>query len=309
MVHSKNSYHILINEYSGGVSRLGLKTLEDLLTKTTLNVEMIEILPPDQFFDKVSTLRDSDHSLLIGGGDGTIKSCAEILMDSGKDFGILPLGTMNLMARDLEIPLEIDQALNAYEQGHTRILIDVGTVNDHPFLCCVGIGTMPETSEFREKNRAQKDPILIPRLTVFVLNQMDRIKQRRIRLSIDGQSKKLRTAALVISNNQYGPQGQWDQNNFKRQSLQDGILGIYSAAPLSLWDRIRFMLRLRFGDWRKDQVIDEWEGKSVTLNTKRREELISLDGETKTINTPLNFSIKQKALPLLVPKTIKDEPI
>ncbi|NCT40295.1 MAG: hypothetical protein GW778_01355, partial [Alphaproteobacteria bacterium] len=149
--------------------------------------------------------------------------------------------------------------------------------------------------------------LLMPRLTVFVLDQMDQVKHRYLRLTMDGVQKSLKTAALVISNNHYQPQEQWSDNNFMRESLSHGQLGVYSAAPKTIWDRIRIITRLGFGDWRKDPFVAEWKAETVTVRTKRAEELVSLDGETMTLETPLNFWINRRALNVLVPAVAEGE--
>lgn len=300
----KRQYTILINEQSGAALKMGREALEDRVQASGLDVRALHILPPDQFIEKI---KEGDGgvgpygALLIGGGDGTIRSCAESLMETGCPFGILPLGTMNLMARDLDIPLGFDEALAAYANGAQEKLIDVGTVNGAPFLCGVGLGTMPESAEFREESRDQTPSLLLPRLTVFVLGEMDRRRHRRVRLTIDGKTRWVRTAALVVANNEYGSTEEWTAHHFKRQSLCGGKLGVYSAAPSSLWARLRFLLRLGLGGWKKDPAIHEWKGREVDLDTARPSELLSLDGETLTMQMPLTVRMKPASLSVLVP--------
>ena len=295
------SYHILINKNSGGALDIGSVALAEKISQSDVRVQSLDILEADAFFKKLDDLKDSEYPILVGGGDGTIRSCAEVLKDVDRGFGVIPLGTMNLMARDLKLPLELEELLAVYA-GEVRTLeMDVGMVNDELFLCCVGIGTMPESSEFREENRTQNPALLMPRLTVFVLDQMDEVRHRVMRLTMDGKKKTLKTAALVVSNNQYQPQEEWSENNFLRPSLDNGKLGIYSAAPHSMWDRVRLITRLRFGNWRVDPIVKEWQAETLSLTSKRDEELISLDGETKRLKTPLNFWIERRALKMIVP--------
>lgn len=303
MSNKTKKFHILINEQSGTVSRLGREHIEKLIQNSDLPIETLHFLKPEKFFQELKNISDDDNHILIGGGDGTIKSAANILQKSKKPFGVLPMGTMNLFATDLGIPQDFEKALKTHTNNLAIAHIDIGMLNDHPFLCCVGIGTMPEASEFREENREQPDELLMPRLTIFMLNQMDKVKHRLMRISLDGKIKKIKTAALVISNNKYQPveNNIESENNFIRPSLHDGELGIYSAAPKSLWAKLRLILNLKFGNWRNDPVIKEWSAETASLRTKNKEELVSLDGETETIQTPLNFWIEKEALPVLIP--------
>lgn len=299
---SHNGFNILINRDAGTVRNLGTQSLEQSIIDSNLNVNSLYFCSPEELLERLGTLK-SNENILIGGGDGTIKSSAEIIMQRSMSMGILPMGTINLMARDLNIPVDIYECLNLYAADTQEYKIDVGLVNDEIFLCCVGYGTMPETSKLREKHRNDSQPILIPRLTAYVLKQMDRKNRKRVRLSLDGQNKTIETSAIVFSNNEYSPQEEWSENNFSRPSLQDGYLGIYSAAPYSFWDKIRLLGKLGFGNWQSDKALQDMRAKSVTLNVKENPALFSLDGETLELETPVRFRIKEKALSLILPRS------
>lgn len=299
-------FHVYINEDAGTIQRMGRDALEALIAKSALPVECLYFLKAPDLFEKLKD-NDSDAPILIGGGDGTIRSCASVMMEAQKPFGILPLGTMNLLANDLGIPVSIEEALHAYAKGCQVDAIDVGCVNDDIFLCCVGLGTMPETSKFREEHRSDSQPILIPRLTAYILKQMDRANHKKVKLSLDGKTKTIKTAALVISNNQYAPQLGWSEGNFKRLSLTDGVLGVYSAAPYSLWDKLCLLLLLQLGDWKKGNSLREWKCRALTIECSGSSVLLSLDGEAREFEPRLRLSIRPECLQVLLPKVLVDE--
>lgn len=294
-------YHIYINKASGTVQNIGQESLENMIRNSNLSVAELKFLSPPELIETVKNY-NKNEPLIIGGGDGTIKSCAETLIEKQTPFGFFPLGTMNLLAKDLNIPIDLPSTIKAYEKGTEIFEMDVGKVNGEHFLCCVGLGTMPETSEYREENRSDSQPILIPKLTVYMLQQMDQRNRKKLTLNLDGKRQFLKTSALVVSNNQYGPQGQWTEDNFKRPNLQDGLLGIYSVAPKTFWEKVRFLLRLGIGDWKKDHALKEWSCRNLSIMSHNKTELLSLDGETKEFNTPLQFLILRKQLKIIVPK-------
>jgi len=300
----KQGFHIYINQKAGTVSHMGQAALEALISSSDLPVAHLYFLKPEDLIDKICH-EPPDAPILVGGGDGTIKACAECLMENQTPFGILPLGTMNLLAKDLDIPLPLDETLAAYAKGVETYPIDVGRVNDAIFLCCVGLGTIPEASKYREEHRSDSQPVLIPRLTAYVLRQIDRFNRRKLTLTLDStKKKKIKSAALVVSNNQYGPQGQWNEENFRKLSLQDGKLGVYSAAPYSFWDKLRLLSRLFLGNWKKDEALQEWQCSTLGLACAEPSVLLSLDGETQTFDTPLTFSILPRRLQILIPKGV-----
>jgi YegS/Rv2252/BmrU family lipid kinase len=91
---------------------------------------------------------DRFQRILVAGGDGTLNAVLTALMefsDSEKGFsplpplGILPLGTVNVLARDLAIPMEIKKAITVAERGIPRFL-DIGLFQEQPFLLMSGLG-------------------------------------------------------------------------------------------------------------------------------------------------------------------------
>ena len=87
--------------------------------------------------------------IVAGGGDGTINQVASRLLDSEVSLGVLPMGTLNHFAKDMGIPLELDQAIAVIATSRAR-LIDVGEVNGRLFLNNSSIGLYPDVVHERE---------------------------------------------------------------------------------------------------------------------------------------------------------------
>ncbi len=195
-------FHIYINQSAGAVQNLGEEALRSVMQESGVQIEALYILPAKKLFE---TLKDAqpDHRILVGGGDGTITGAASILSERGMGFGIIPLGTMDLLARDLDIPIQLNACLQAYAGGTTDLQIDAAYANDQLFLCSAGIGLIPDSSHFREDHRSENQALFMPRLTWFVFDRLDPTRRKRYKVRLDDRAVKLKSASLVISNNQY----------------------------------------------------------------------------------------------------------
>ena len=77
--------------------------------------------------------------LLVAGGDGTVAACAGALVGTGVPMALVPTGTGNLLARNLDIPLELSAALDL-AFGDDRRPIDVLEADGTRFVVMAGLG-------------------------------------------------------------------------------------------------------------------------------------------------------------------------
>ena len=77
--------------------------------------------------------------VVICGGDGTVMACLHTLVGSDVPVALLPLGTGNLLARNLGVPTQLEDALAVAVDGVDR-RIDCGRVGEQPFAVMAGIG-------------------------------------------------------------------------------------------------------------------------------------------------------------------------
>lgn len=287
--------------------RLGTEGVEALISTSPINLKSLIFVTSEDIEERFHQLMAQEYPILLGGGDGTIAHAVSYFQPAQKAFGILPMGTMNLLSSDLGIPNNLEEALAEYSRGTRQIKVDMGEVNGRPFLCCAALGVMPEASIFRENNRGSPDAILLPRLTLFVLEQLKRTNNRKVSVMMDGIRKRLRTAALIISNNQYAAEGgAGGTAAVAKEALNDGILGIYNITPRNFWERLLLLFRLKTGGWKSDPFVREYTAKSLTLHSDREKELVSVDGEPVELSTPLVFRLRARVLQLLIPSHLPD---
>jgi len=296
------AFNILINKRAGTVLAMGEAAIEAAIQQAGLEVNEQVFAEPGDIHTELERLARQDAPLLIGGGDGTIRDCAEVLAKHKKAFGVLPFGTMNLLATDLGIT-SLNQALKAYATGTRETRMDAGFVNGNIFLCCASIGTMPHASVFREKHRLASKAILIPKLFLFVLRHFRMHSRDRAVLEIDGKMTRVRTPAIVVSANRFADSQKLTESNFKRAALDAHELAAYVFVARTPATHIRFIWRLIFGHWLKDPDLSETVGRKIRLWSKHHRPLVSIDGEVTKLTSPLEFTLKPGWVHVLVPDT------
>src|SRR5690348_14992332 len=105
----------------------------DALAAPGLDVN-VELLPGGDCAVRCRAIAErKDPLLIVGGGDGTISAAASALAGTDTLLGILPFGTLNHFARDLDIPTDLDEAAKLIAAGKDR-RVDIGEMNDRVFI-------------------------------------------------------------------------------------------------------------------------------------------------------------------------------
>jgi len=237
--------------------------------------------------------------VVAGGGDGTVSAVAAALLGQDTPLGVLPLGTLNHFARDLGIPLGLEEAIQVILAGHTTA-IDVGEVNGHTFLNNASLGLYPHIVLARRKHPARgiRKWVIAFWITLKVLS---RHRSMGVRLSIGDEVALRRTAIVFVGNNEYRAAGLAAGS---RESLSGGTLAIYlvnaggRSHPFRL---IRLAWHMVLGVALDGDHLEMVRAPAVTVESKRSRLHIALDGEVDVFEVPLEFRSRPGALRVLVP--------
>jgi diacylglycerol kinase family enzyme len=236
--------------------------------------------------------------LVVAGGDGTISCAAGVLAGSDVELAILPLGTLNHLARDAGIPADLDKAAALAVSGTAR-RIDTGRVGERTFINNASIGIYPALVRSREdlQDRGVPKPLAaIPAAWAALTKAHD----LRLAIDTDAGIRRLVTPLLFIGNGEYsierGSVG-------CRATLDDGRLSIMAVRHrprLALaWMALRTVLGR--SDPADDFVaLDACESVRVEAPTAALE--IALDGEVQRMNMPLSFAVRPRSLSLVMPE-------
>jgi YegS/Rv2252/BmrU family lipid kinase len=239
--------------------------------------------------------------VLVVGGDGTVMAAATALASSDVPMAVVPLGTGNLLARNLGIPLDEGEALRIGMSGATRA-IDVGAVGDRRFVVMAGLGF--DAAMMRDAPEGLKRRMGWP---AYVLAGSRHLRERpiAITLTIDDAPPRSRHVRSVV----VGNVGRLEADIPLLPDAQpdDGVLDVVVIAPRSVLDWPRVVARvLRRAD-RADGLLERFTGRRVRIecrNTQPRQ----LDGEPIDSGTELAISVEPGALKVRVPHNEVESP-
>lgn len=235
--------------------------------------------------------------VVAGGGDGTINCVASSLIGSEKIFGVLPLGTLNHFAKDLEIPLELESAVDNIAAGRI-VAVDVGEVNGRFFLNNSSIGIYPKIVDRREAQQKKVGRSKGMALFSASLRTLRRYPAFRVRVSADHRKFSRRTPVVFVGNNEYQIEG---ISLGTRKSLEGGTLCLYVLHDAGLWGLAKFAARAVLGKAWTMTEFDAVKAREVLIETRRRSLRVALDGEVDNLETPLLYRIRPRALKVVVP--------
>lgn len=237
--------------------------------------------------------------VIVGGGDGTIRSVAARLAGTGRILGVLPLGTLNLLARDLRMPMEPLEAARALGRAAPRA-IDMGEVNGEAFLCQSVIGLPNTIGRHRERHRGEKSWRSLMRVLVAAFRALLRQRPHRLMVNAPGWEKpwRLWTRALSVVNNGY------DEGTgmmFHRPRLDTGLLHLYVSRNFSIGWGAKMLAAMALGMWKRSSEINILTGPAFVIRSRRRRLRVMNDGEATILRTPLQYAIRPGALMVLAP--------
>jgi len=294
---------VIINEGGGSVlGRDPLPALRDAFAHHGLQAE-IHLCPGAALVETATRAlartgpgKDYD-AILAGGGDGTIGAVAGVLAESGVPFGVLPLGTLNHFAKDLGLPLEIEDAIGIIAAGQVRA-VDVAEVNGHVFVNNSSLGLYATMVAERDRQRRRAGWGKWPAMVWASLKTALRFPVRRLSVSTEGWTRRYKTPLIFIGNNAYDVSL---PRPGTRAVLDDGRLCLFIARPRRIWGLIRVAIRAMLGRLKEERDFESYLISEVEIRSLSGWVRVSVDGEVTPMRPPLRYRIRPGALMVYAP--------
>jgi len=290
----RKKIRFIINPKSG----IGNKNLIPNLIEENLDLDLFEydiILTEYKLHAKSIAKRSSEEGYDIVcavGGDGSVHEVGTALIGTKTKLAILPTGSGNGLARHLNIPMNIVDAIKCINTENA-IQMDTVLVNDKSFLGVGGYGfdaVIAKKFDTHTKRGLRGYIYLIFR-EFFKYNPIN------VSIDIDGKVKTLPVVLCTVANSsQFG-------NGFTispKSDVTDGKIELCILKPFSIWSAPSIIYRFfrKSGDKSRFTEIMSFKKAKIQLTDR----LAHYDGEPFDVKDELNISVIPHSLNILVGK-------
>jgi diacylglycerol kinase family enzyme len=252
----------------------------------------VRVVPPRRIEAALRAAAQEAEELWVAGGDGTLRTAARFLIHTGKPLGVVPLGTMNLLARDLAIPLDLDGALRALAEAPVG-RIDVGRMDEGLFLNKSSLGLYPEMIIDRDRRQRLWGYGKWPAMLRAMWRALRRNRLMELTLETEGAPpRRIRSPAVVVATNAYEFR---TGRLFRKTDLAAGELTAYISHETGWLGSLGQFAKLFLGTLEGDPELEVVRTQRLTIDFARSRPVAN-DGEVEFVRGPVSYSVEARAL-------------
>lgn len=216
----------------------------------------------------LAALADGADQVMVCGGDGTVREVCAALAGSGVPVGIIPAGTGNLLARNLDVPLYIrsavDVALNGQDRAIDLVEVSGDGVESGHFMVMAGMGFDAAIMEGVNDDIKKRIGYFAYFIAGFQSLMFPAVK---VEISIDDQPFTThRARTVVVGNVGYLQAG---LPLLPDAAIDDGLLDVVILHPKGFFSWVPLAARVLAKSQRTDSTIDRLTGAKVVLRADR----------------------------------------
>lgn len=231
------------------------------------------------------------QTIIVLGGDGTISELANSLKDYDYRpvIGIIPTGTANNIANGLNIPSNLDRAVESLQYSHPQ-KIDAGLINDRLFMSSVSAGTITESAW--QVTKEQKEAYGSAAYFIEGLKSLRNEDSYPFELTIDGKTIEadLNVLLIGVSDSIIGIHDFFDSARYN-----DGKLHLFGLKRSTLSEKLTILPSIfrNEGEFNKNQDLAfTMPFEEAEIHLKDKVAHIAMDGEKGP-----DFPVKIRVLP------------
>lgn len=243
-------------------------------------------------------VKEGYRVVIAAGGDGTINEVVNGIGTSGVALGVLPLGTVNVFAKELCLPGKLEAAWQVIETGETRT-IDLACAEaaaaTRYFVQLAGVGF--DAQAVRDASWELKKKIG-PLSYVWAGIKTLGATPAQVQVSVNGSGSRATGAAVLVGNGRYYG-GRFTL--FPKARMDDGLLDVCVFENCGYLDVLRYGQGVLRGVHLDLGGVEYFQAERLVCKASRATPF-ELDGEDAG-DAPVTFSIVPRALRVIVPKS------
>jgi diacylglycerol kinase (ATP) len=260
------------------------------------NPPWVEVTKAKHIPEQARRLRDDGAEVLfVWGGDGSVQRAIDAVAGSGVEIAILPAGTANLLASNLGIPIDLEQAVRVGLHGSRRT-IDLGKSAGEHFGVMIGAGL--DALMIRDAEAGDLKDKIGSLAYVWSGTKNLSLDPVRMRIEVDGEPWFDGRAGCVLLANVGNVLA--DISAFPDASPDDGLLDIGVITADSGLDWVRTLSRAALGDPSKSPFVQTTSGASFDIRMQQRLPF-EIDGSERDTTKHIKAKVKRAAITVCVP--------
>lgn len=273
------------------------QTIKSVLDGRSIPFEIYETTGEEDIRQVVSEAVEKGFGAFFAvGGDGTMAAVASGLVGTQIPLVVVPTGTWNALARNLDIPLEMDQALELMFQEHSIRVIDVMQVGDnfHLLNISTGVGSLA----MRDVEREQKQRFWVFADLWVAMVQLLGFQSYRFEVTIDGQQTSFRALEVMVANSKIlGVKAVQLDPSIR---MDDGKINVCRLQANNLLDVLDLTMKMLRGRQRGDPKLLCFEARDKVMIRARKKLPVQADGDLIG-QLPVLIKVRPKALHIVTP--------
>jgi diacylglycerol kinase family enzyme len=288
---------VIINERSRKAARPESgDELQTLFARRGARVRIERVPHPLDIAARARQAAARGDVLVAAGGDGTVGTVAGVAVETGATLAVLPMGTLNHFAKDVGIPLDLDQAVATIVDGACRA-VDAADVNGRIFINNSSVGIYPRMVWEREAEQ-RRGRRKWTASAIAVLRTWRRYRMVVVRLAVDGSEAVVRTPFVFVGNNEYKAEG-FELGG--RTTLDGGRLSIFLAPECGRFEFLSLPIRALLKRLNVGAPFAAFSADTLTADVSHPRVSVALDGEIAVMPSPLVYRIRPRALRIIAP--------
>lgn len=271
--------------------------IETALQARDIPFEIYETKGDDNFRQIIRNAIQQGCKLVItAGGDGTLSGVVGGLVDTQIPLLLLPTGTWNALAQALDIPLQVDAALDLLFHEHRIQTIDAMHVNNNYYVLSVSAGVGSRTMEDVKREEKRRFGRLAD-LRSAIAHLLE-FRSHTFEVKIDGKPAKFRASDLMVSNSSI--LGLKILRLDPSIRMDDGKLNVCRIYANTIGEYLRLAISMFRGDQKHNWSILCMEAlQEVEISCKDK---LPVQGDGELIGKlPIKVKIHPKAVQIVTP--------